>query len=314
MNIAAIQMKAKLGDIDANLKSAESLSREAFLAGAELVILPEFFTSAAGFHRSLLNSAQPNDGSAIAMLKELAREYCAAIGGSFILYCDGESFNTFVLAFPDGSLYYHDKDQPTMWENCYYIGGTDDGILRTPLGTIGAAMCWEFIRTRTAKRLIDKVKLVVGGTCWWSLPEKWIPGFSKKLSDKNLSILQDTPSTFARLLGVPVVHASHAGDFSCGLPMLPGFPYKSYFLGETQIVDATGNIMARMKREEGEGFIIADINIDEKHEPSEKIPDRFWIPDLPFQLKFAWWYQNLHGRIYYRLKTKPYRKKSFAKK
>lgn len=32
------------------------------------------------------------------------------------LITGGERYNTFVLAMPDGSTAYHDKDQPTMGE------------------------------------------------------------------------------------------------------------------------------------------------------------------------------------------------------
>ena len=35
-------------------------------------------------------------------------------------------------------------------------------------------------------------------------------------------------------------------------------------------------------------------------EPTEEIPDRFWIPDLPWLIRFVWTYQNAHGRRYYR--------------
>lgn len=59
-----------------------------------------------------------------------------------------------------------------MWENCYYIGGSDDGILETTAGNIGVALCWEFMRTRTVRRLLNRVDLVVGGSCWWTIPEK----------------------------------------------------------------------------------------------------------------------------------------------
>ncbi len=50
VRIAAVQMQAILGDVEANLAKAEQLAREAFRRGAEWVILPEFFTSGVAFH------------------------------------------------------------------------------------------------------------------------------------------------------------------------------------------------------------------------------------------------------------------------
>ena len=298
---AAVQMTAKLGDVETNLAAAGRLASEAFRDGAELVILPEFFTSAVAYHPSMKNAARPIDGEPARLLKDLAREFDGIVGGSFVARRGKDNYNTFVLALPDGSTYTHDKDMPTMWENCYYRGGSDDGVLETPFGKFGVALCWEFVRSGTARRLAGRVDAVIGGSCWWDLPDRRLPGFSKKIAARNLEIMIDTPGRFARILGVPVVHAAHAGDFTCKLPLVPGFRYESFFLGETQIVDARGNILAQMTKSDGEGFITADIDLSEKCDSPENIPNRFWIPDIPAQIRFVWHYQNLHGKILYRL-------------
>ena len=308
MKIAAIQMVVRLADVEENLKMAEGLATKAFSEGAELVVLPEFFTSAMAYHPKMLDVVRSIEGRPIQLLQTLARKHQGIVGGSFISLRGDESYNTFVLAFPDGSTYFHDKDQPTMWENCYYIGGKDDGLFQTPVGNIGVALCWEFIRTRTVKRLWGRVDIVVGGSCWWTIPtESSVPGFSQKLHQRNTEIMQETPARFARMLGVPVVHAAHAGHFEAEMPLMPHVPYKSYYLGETQIVDARGEILARLSREEGEGIIIADIDLTQKAAPSERLLDRFWIPDMPPQLLSTWQFMNKHGEGYYQKETKPYR-------
>lgn len=309
MRVAAIQMKAELGNVKVNLESAERLARNAFKEGAEMVILPEFFTSAVCFHPKMLDVVRPINGEPTQLLNDLAREYNGIIGGSFIALRGDESYNTFVMAFPDGSNYFHDKDQPTMWENCYYIGGTDEGILETEIGNIGAVLCWEFVRSRTALRLRERVDIIVGGSCWWSLPEQPLVGTPPELRDKTLDMMIETPAKIARMLGVHVIHAAHAGDFIGEMPLMPDFQYKSFYVGETQIVDGSGKILARMKREDGEGNIIANIDIKKKWKPSKTIPDRFWVPDMPAELNQAWELLNNHGETYYRETTKPYRDK-----
>ena len=296
MTVAAIQMCAKFAEAPANLRKAEMLLEEAFQKGAHLVILPEFFTSAAGFHSNLLSVALPLEGPAYEVMKRAARKYHGYVGGSFICRRGADNYNTFLLIHPDGSYLRHDKDMPTMWENCYYIGGSDDGFMETPAGNFGAALCWEFVRTQTARRLRGRVDMVIGGTCWWDLPR--VNMLPSSVSAENRRILHETPRRFARMVGAPVVHASHAGDFVGNTPWLP-LKYKSRFLGETQIVDGDGNILARLSCEDGEGVISADI-ILAKVSPTEEIPSRFWIPDLPASIRFAWFYQNLHGRRYYR--------------
>ena len=307
MKVAAIQMRANLARVDENLKAAERLATLAFEDGAEWVVLPEFFTTAMAYNPQMLDGARPIDGEPFMLLTKLAKKHNGVIGGSFIAMKDNDSYNTFVLAFPDGTVYFHDKDQPTMWENCYYLGGSDEGILKTETATVGVALCWEFVRTRTVQRLLNRVDFVVGGSCWWTLPEMYFPGFPHSVHERNLEIMMETPARFAKMLGVPVIHASHAGEIEGKLPLVPGFPYKSHLLGETQIVDGTGQILARMRYEDGEGFITADIDITRRESPTETVPDKFWIPDLPLQIRFMWWLQNLHGAWYYRLKTKHHR-------
>jgi len=301
---AAVQLEARLGDVNYNLAKTNNLIDDAFRRGADLVIVPEFFTTGIAFHPSLLNAALPLEGRALQLLCDKARRYNLPVGGSFIaIKQDRERYNTFVLAFPDGSYYSHDKDLPTMWENCYYRGGSDPGILETPLGPWGVALCWELIRTQTARRLRSKIDLLVGGSCWWTLPEKIPLPLKKKLIRINRELMEEAPARMARILGVPFVHAAHAGSFECHTPWLPGLTYRSYYLGETQIVDGRGKILARRKQSEGEGIVTAKIKPG-RVEPSETAPERFWIPDLHPMFKLFWSYQNLHGRRYYRKVTR----------
>ena len=220
IRVAAVQMTAELANVDANLLKVERLTRMAFDRGARWVVLPEFFTSAIAFHPDMASATRELDGPPTQLLRKLARDGKGFVGGSFLAWRDGNVYNSFILALPDGSTLRHDKDYPTLWENCHYVGGSDDGIMATPDGNIGVALCYEFVRSRTAARLKGKVGMVIGGACWWGLEDsapadhparKWL-----------LDLLKATPGRFARLLGVPVALASHAGHFE-GLQW-PGKP------------------------------------------------------------------------------------------
>lgn len=225
MKVAAVQMSARLADVDHNLERAGALLERAFGQGCEMVILPEFFPSAVAFHPDMAGVAMPLEGPALELMAGAARKHGGYVGGSFICSKGADNYNTWVLLSPDGSRWMHDKDQPTMWENCWYVAGSDDGVLETPLGNVGVGMCWELVRTRTVRRLRGKVDLLVGGSCWWDVPDRAIPIPGKRAaSERNMQIMIDTPARMARLLGAPVVHAAHAGDFEAGMPMLPGPP------------------------------------------------------------------------------------------
>ena len=190
-----------------------------------------------------------------------------------------------------------------MWENCYYVGGKDDGYMETPAGPAGAAVCWKMIRIRTVRLLRGRIDLLVGGSCWWTVPE-WpvLRSFWQYLHRQNIAIMEDTPRRLAKLLGCPVIHAAHATAFKGNMPLMPGIPYYSYLLGETQIVDASGNILARLCQVDSERIAVSNVEMG-RIPPSEPLPEGFGIPQLPLFFSFIWTYQNFHGHWYYRLKS-----------
>lgn len=303
MKVAAIQMRAKVADVKHNLGAAEALVREAFRSDAKWVILPEFFPSAVAFTPEMLSAWRPLEGEPLQLMQKLAREYDGVVGGSFIARSGDDCLNSFLLVFPGGDYFRHDKDIPTMWENCYYIGGHDDGVLKTPAGSVGAAVCWEFIRSQTPRRLQNRVDLVVGGSCWWDVR---LPADARYEADRTQihNLLKIAPSRLARMVGAPVIHASHAGDFEGLVPGDEGRKYRSRFLGETQIVDGTGKVLSRMAYEDGEGVAFADLELG-RVPPTQPIPETFWIEPLPANASKAWDTLGSFGRNYYDTVFKP---------
>ena len=303
---AAIQMAPKLGDVKANLDQAEKLVDEAIRRGAEWVILPEMFTSGAAFHEDMLGAIRPLDGAPAQLLRDKATRHHVTIGGSFLAQEGNEVHNSFLLFLPDGSSYRHDKDQPTYWETCYYQDGGDDGVLHTPAVDIGVALCWEMIRSRTARRLRGRIQLLLGGSTWWTLPEE--ADADHPYRKANLEMLQQAPPHLARMLGVPVIHASHTGPFSgFESPELPDVAYDSVYLGQAMICDAQGNVLARRLMEQGVGIVMAEVDMPVAPKPTESIPNRFWLPrQMPKEWKDAWERWLPRGEDYYRTVTLPY--------
>ncbi|WP_455217473.1 carbon-nitrogen hydrolase family protein [Kaarinaea lacus] len=306
LKVAAIQMSPTLADAESNMIQAEQLIKEAIRKGAQWIMLPEMYTTAAGFHPDMLQAIQPIDGKPLLLLKELSRKANVVIGGSFLAQHDAGVFNTFVLVFPDGTVEKHNKDLPTYWENCYYKKGNDDGVLTTSIGPVGSVLCWEFIRSNTAKRLLNNVRMVVGGSCWWTLPDE--ADADSPLRKDNLKMLKDAPVRMAKMLGVPVVHGSHAGRFEGFFsPDLADVSYNSEYLGEAMIVDARGQVLASLSKDKKAGVITSEIELGQKPTPSESIPGSFWTPkEMPKEWKesFDRWLDK--GADYYANVTAPY--------
>ena len=64
-------------------------------------------------------------------------------------------------------------------------------------------------------------------------------------------------------------------------------------------MDASGSILARLGREDGDGVITSTINPG-SIAPSDEVPDRFWLPDLPNAFRFFWSVHRALGKRYYR--------------
>ena len=301
MKVAAVQLEVRLGDVDHNLAECERLARAAVRDGAELVALPEFFSTGAAFHPAVVEGIRPPDGEPMQLLRSVARSEGIFLGGSFLCRDpDGEVRNAYFLAGPDGEVRgRHDKDLPTMWENALYVGGTDDGVIDAGPFTAGVSVCWEFMRAQTAQRLQGKVDIVVGGSNWWTIP-KWPPrAVTGRWERENAANALRAPSTFGRLVGAPVVHAANAGRFTCKLPEMPGVTYKGRFQGGAVIADADGAVLALRRHDEGAGYVTAEVEVG-RVPPREPIPSRYWLHKRGPMSTVVWTTQRLHGRRWYR--------------
>lgn len=291
--VAAVQLEAVPADVDANLAACERLADAAAADGAEVIALPEFFTTGIGFLPTLADCALPPDGAATELLQALARRHGALVGGSFLCRdADGQVRNAYLLATPDGIAGRHDKDLPTMWENAFYVGGSDDGVIAAGELDVGAAVCWELMRTQTVDRLRGRIDLVMTGSGWWSIP--WAP----PLEARNAARARKAAATFGTYVGAPVVHAAHAGRLTCRWPWAPMLPYRGHFEGATLIADANGTVLAERSWRAGEGVVVADVELG-RAPVTAAPPDRFWLHDRGAIAAFAWWYQRAHGRRYY---------------
>jgi len=297
-----VQLETRVADTRANMAACERLAAEAVARGAAWVALPEFFNTGVAWEPALADAIEEEQGPAGSFLRAFSRDHGVVIGGSFLCRLEDGSVRNRYLAFAGGErVGRHDKDQPTMWENAFYEGGAPDdtGVLG-PCGglRVGAALCWEFMRTRTARRLRGLVDLILGGSCWWSIPENWPARvrdpWEAANRENSLASLRDT----ARLVGAPVVHAAHCGRIECPMPGLP-LAYRGRFEGNAAVIDARGNVVALRNGDEGAGVLYADIEPGEVPVHGE-VPRRDWLRSRGTLPWFAWHHQRLLGRRWYR--------------
>ena len=301
MRAAAIQLEPAIADVAANLARSERLANDAAAAGAEWIALPEFFTTGIAFDERLADAAIAPDGAATQMLRDVARRRGVTIGGSFLCRDpDGEVRNAYLLVGRDGSILgRHDKDLPTMWENAFYVGGGDDGVMDAGELCVGTAVCWELMRTQTVLRMRGRVDIVMAGSGWWSIPQWPLTG---RLERANARTATSIAQKLAPLVGAPVVHGANIGAIECPLPWM-AVDYRGHLEGGAIIADAGGNVLARRDRTEGEGFAIADVTPG-RVDPSANPPGRFWLHRRGLLPAITWNVQRAHGRRWYRRHTR----------
>jgi predicted amidohydrolase len=299
VKVAAVQLEPALGDVAENLRRCEALADEAGRRGAEWIVLPEFFSTGMAFLDRIADASLPPDGAATQLMLALARRHHAVVGGSFICRdTDGHNRNAFLLVDPQGVQGRHDKDLPTMWENAFYVGGSDDGVLRCGGLTVGAAVCWELMRTQTARRLRGRVDLIVGGSAWWSVPA-WPPrALMRRVEKSNAANASRVVGAMARAVGAPMIHASHSGPVESPLPWAP-VTYRGHYEGATLVCDAEGRAQARRASGEGAGVVLADLT-PTRETPRDAVPSRYWMHRRGAVPAAMWTMQRAHGRRWYR--------------
>jgi predicted amidohydrolase len=301
--VVAVQPALQIGDVEGNLRRcADLVSAAAKEHSPEAIFLPEAMTSPNAYDRRMRSVARPLLGGPLQTLRQLARDHGCLVGGGFIAVRGTDTRGTYALCEPDGGIHLHDKDQPSFWENNYYSGGTDDGVMNTSIGPIGCANGFEWGRVRTAKRMVGQVRLLAGGMHFpsfptWAATRSW---FIKRDEEFLMQYCRETPPRMARMLGVPAVHPSHVGPFTMQTPLVPGLGWPSRMLGETTICDADGVVLERMSYSDGEGYVCADVDMAAEPQPRDPIPDLFWNATFPISVHLVWYAGNAHGAAKYR--------------
>lgn len=130
MKIVAIQPALQLGQVEANLKKLEQLILAAYQEHSpDVIVLPESMTSPNVYSPQALLTPQPLQGEPLQLLIRLAKQLNVVITGGFVAIRDGHTYGTYVMVERNGDYHLHDKDIPTAWEQNFYRGGSDNGVV-----------------------------------------------------------------------------------------------------------------------------------------------------------------------------------------
>lgn len=266
--VAVVQAGSVVFDLERSLRKAEALAAEAASQGASLVVFPEAFLSAyprgLGFgavvgsrsdagreeYRRYWESSVDVPGPTVTRLSAVAQDnkIYLVIG---VVERDGGTLYCTVLFFaPDGAfLGKHRKIMPTASERL--IWGFGDGstmpVFDTPLGKMGALICWEnYLPLMRATMYAKGIQIYCAPTA--DSRDTWLATVRHIAVEGRCFVLSS--NQFNRRRDFPVDYASSFSDD----------PETVVTPGGSCIVDPFGNFIAGPNTD-GEAILIAEIDI-----------------------------------------------------
>lgn len=250
MTVAVAQLGVLLGDAAGNARRAVTCLEEAATEGAEFVVFPECCLTGyvvddrAEAAKMALDAGGPELG--------VIRDACGRLGVHTVigyLERDGESvFNTVALYGPEGLIgSYRKRHLPPLGAD-RFIDASDDvesAVFETAVGRIGIAICYE-IRFPEVMRT-----LALAGAEMIVLPTNW-PVQSTMLADHFTRVR--AAENLVYLL------VANRGDSERGTD----------FLGNSQIVDPFGQVLAKADR--GEALLLADVDLSRARDKTIRFP------------------------------------------
>ena len=302
IRVAAIQMDARVGAVEANLAHAVALVEQAVSQGAQLVVLPELFSCGYEYTDRNFSLAEPLDGPSGIWICRTAQRLGIHLTGSFPARMAGGTYIVAMLAAPDGRQWVYLKAHVALWENAYFARGADPVIADTALGRIGLLICWDQVFADLARAYRGRVDLL----CIPSSPPVLVGDLEDeggrllvRMKDRILGARLDAVGWFeqatvlqAQCAGVPAVYAARCGPFHSPIPygllflmslglrvmarVLPAagtnFRLSCPLMGRSCIVDRDGTRLAQAGQDE-EAVLLASV------QPST--PTLAVLPPLP---------------------------------
>lgn len=171
VRVACIQTDVKLKDINFNIKHAKQMIEEAASHGAELMILPELFTTGYTFQnrKEVYSYAETvPEGATCQFLVEQSKLYSAYIVGSMIEREGDDLYNCSILTGPDGFIGKYRKLH-LCGDEIYWMepGNLGIPVFCTKIGRISMLICLDGFYPETYRLCaLQKADIICVSTNW----------------------------------------------------------------------------------------------------------------------------------------------------
>jgi N-carbamoylputrescine amidase len=305
IKIAVVQPKTFLGDVNKNHLQAEIIVEKATKSGAELVILPELFST--GYIPNFKIWDYGINSSSLEWLKNTSKKFNIYLGAGIIEFIEKDFRNTFVVSNPYGEI--EGRAEKDNAESYIFRRGFGTHIINSSLCKIGVCICADNHFTKIIKKIKNEdIDIFI-------MPHAWPSPYKTSKIIKEEDILnaekeiENFPSTLNKILGVPVIFSNQLGNIDNMIGLLGKFLTPSYFKsqGHSKIIDYDGSVKAKMKDEEG--FSIAEVTLSKSKKDFEIPNYNGWIHKGSRTRLFLIPLDNFFGKLGYKKTLKSFLKK-----
>lgn len=246
VRVAVCQMAPEVGARRANLDKCASFIERAARGGANVVVLPELASSGYVFEsRAEAHSLADafDGGDTTTLWGRLARDLNVHIVGGFCEQAAGTLYNAAALMGPQGPVGLFRKVHLWGDENLFFApGNLGFPVFATPLGTLGAAICYDGWFPETYRTM------ALAGAELVCVPTNWVP------------IPGQDPQREA-MANVLVMAAAHSNSICIAAANRVGIERGQPFIGQSLIVSHTGWPAAGAASATEEAIVFADLDL-----------------------------------------------------
>ncbi|MGG7146254.1 N-carbamoylputrescine amidase [Clostridium butyricum] len=259
IKVAATQMSCTW-DLEATLKKAEDMVRDAKKQGANIVLLQELFETPyfcqTESYKYLNIATSVEDNRAVNHFKEIAKELEIVIPISFFERAGNTTFNSLVVIDADGSVMdtyrkTHIPDGHCYEEKFYFTpGDTGFKVWDTAYGRIGVGICWDQWFPESAR-----IMALMGAEILF---------YPTAIGSEPILPIDSQPHWQRCMQGhaaaniIPLVASNRVGTEVQDESSMT-------FYGSSFIAGPTGEIVKQMDRDK-EGVIVVEFDLDEIRE------------------------------------------------
>jgi N-carbamoylputrescine amidase len=242
--------------VTANLERADALLRKAYLAGSELVVLPEMFNTGYGVCPDFGPYAEGTDGPTLTHLRARARQWGIWIAAGFVERDGRHLYDALAFVTPGGETHVYRKRNLVFWERFRFMPGREALVVDSPFGRIGFAVCADMIYRSVWDGYRGRVDLAVICSAWPDFSNRetgrkhWLFGHVGPLS-------AEIPGRAAKDLGVPVLFANQCGETRTFVVVGGRIPDR--FAGQSSVCD--GRHGPPVKAGAGEEVVVSPITV-----------------------------------------------------